>query len=400
MGPAGVPKSNGREPIIAETPVPLKAAAGGRPSVAPLRAAVYNARGPPMTSKPFLSVLAAAALFGAATPLAKLLLGELHPIALAGLLYTGAFLGLAAYRLAERTLLRSRRAAAAGETRLGRRDLAWLAGAVLAGGIAAPILLLLGLARTSGFAASLLLNFEAAATAVLAVAFFGEHAGRTVWGALALMTAGGVLLSWNPGGGRLEPVGPLLILAAMIAWGLDNNLTRRISERDPVTIAMIKGLVSGAVSLALAFALGRGFAPGPAAAGGLAVGALGYGLSLVLFIKGLKGLGALRTGALFGLAPFVGALAAVLVLRDRVGLSTAAAGLLMAGAAVLVAREKHIHAHHHAPTRHTHAHAHDDLHHLHRHEADVRGTHVHEHVHPEMDHAHRHWPDGGHRHGH
>jgi drug/metabolite transporter (DMT)-like permease len=354
-----------------------------------------------MTERPLLAVLAAAALFGASTPLAKLLLGELHPIALAGLLYAGAFLGLAAYRFAERIFLRSEHGAErGGEAPLGRNDLGWLAGAVLAGGIAAPILLMLGLARTSGFAASLLLNFEAAATAVLAVAFFGEHAGRTVCGALALMTVGGALLSWSPGGGRLEPLGPLLVLAAMFGWGLDNNLTRRISGKDPVAIAMIKGLVSGAVSLALAFGLGRGFEAGPAAAAGLVVGAFGYGLSLVLFIRGLKGLGALRTGALFGLAPFVGALVSVLVLRDRVGGSTAAAGLLMAGAAVLIAREKHVHAHPHPRVVHTHAHAHDDLHHLHGHGEDVGGAHVHEHVHPEMDHVHGHRPDGEHRHGH
>lgn len=330
-----------------------------------------------MTERPLLAVLAAAALFGASTPLAKLLLGELHPIALAGLLYAGAFIGLAAYRLCERTLLRSGRGAErSGELPLERRDLGWLAGAILAGGLAAPILLLLGLARTSGFAASLLLNFEAAATAVLAVAFFGEQAGRSVWGALALMTGGGVLLSWNPGGGRLEPVGPLLVLAAMVGWGLDNNLTRRISEKDAVAIAMIKGLVSGLVSLALAFALGHGFAPGPAALGGLVVGAFGYGLSLVLFIRGLKSLGALRTGALFGSAPFIGALVSVLVLGNRVEWAMAAAGLLMAGAAVLIAREKHVHAHHHP-----------------------RVVHAHGHAHPEMDHVHGHWPDGEHRHG-
>ena len=346
-----------------------------------------------MKAGPVLSVLAAAFLFGLSAPLAKLLLGRADPVALAALLYAGVFLGPAAYRVAAGRF-RGRGAP------LGRRDLPWLAGAVLSGGIAAPILLMLGLGRVSGLTGSLLLNFEAAATALIAVLLFKENAGGRVWAALALMTAGGALLSWVPGEGRLEVAGPLLVLAAMAGWGLDNNLTRQISGKDPVTIAMVKGLVSGAVSLTLAFSLGRGFPPGLPAAAGLAVGAVGYGLSLVLFIKGLKGLGAFRTGALFSVAPFAGAAASVIILGDRVGPGLAAAGLLMAAGVALVVREKHVHAHHHGRTVHAHAHVHTDLHHLHGHDGDVREPHGHAHVHEEMDHAHGHWPDGDHRHGH
>jgi len=352
-----------------------------------------------MTLSPLASVALSAVLFGMSTPLAKLLLGGVHPVALAGLLYAGVFLGLGACRLAGR--LARRGSCAPGEGReapLGRRDAPWLAGAVLAGGVAAPILLMLGLSRTSGLAASLLLNFEAAATALVAVWIFRESAGRRVWAALALMTAGGVLLSWDPGQGRLEAAGPLLILAAMAGWGLDNNLTRQISDKDPVQIAMIKGLVAGAVSLGLAFSIGRGFALGLWILGGLAVGAVCYGLSLVLFIRGLKGLGAFRTGALFSLAPFAGALASVVLLGDRVGPATAAAGLLMAAAVALVVFERHAHAHHHDRLVHSHRHVHSDLHHGHAHEGAVREAHAHEHVHEEMDHVHGHWPDTHHRH--
>jgi drug/metabolite transporter (DMT)-like permease len=351
--------------------------------------------------KPHFAVLSSAILFGVGTPLAKLLLGEIHPVALAGLLYAGVFLGLGAYWGAlECKRIRGRSPKTSREALLERRDLPWLAGAILAGGIVAPICLMIGLNHVSGFTGSLLLNFEAVATALIAVLLFKENAGRGVWAALALMTAGGVLLSWNSGGGRLEATGPLLILAAMAGWGLDNNLTRQISDKNPLQIAIIKGLFSGAASLTLAFVLGKGIAFELPVVGGLAVGALCYGLSLVLFIKGLKGLGAFRTGALFSLAPFAGALASVLVLGDRVRPTMAAAGLLMAAAVALVVREKHVHAHHHDRLTHAHAHVHSDLHHDHPHELAVREPHTHQHLHEEMDHVHGHWPDSGHRHGH
>jgi drug/metabolite transporter (DMT)-like permease len=354
-----------------------------------------------MNVRPLVAVLASAVLFGASTPLAKLLLGGIPPVALAGLLYAGAFLGLAVYRgAAGFARRRSRSQGSAGEAPLEKRDLPWLAGAILSGGIGAPILLMLGLSRVTGFAGSLLLNFEAAATALIAVLLFRENAGRRVWAALALMTAGGVLLSWNSGQGRLELAGPLLVLAAMAGWGLDNNLTRQISDKDPVQIAMVKGLVSGVFSLGLAFALGQGVSPELPVLAGLAVGALGYGLSLALFIKGLKGLGAFRAGALFSIAPFAAALASILVLGDRVRPGLTAAGLLMAAAVVLVVREKHAHAHHHDRMTHSHAHVHSDLHHDHAHEGDVREPHLHGHVHEETDHFHGHWPDSDHRHGH
>ncbi|MBM3306258.1 MAG: EamA family transporter [Candidatus Aminicenantes bacterium] len=352
-----------------------------------------------MALSPLAAVALSAALFGISTPLAKLLLGDIHPIALAGLLYAGVFLGLGACRVAGRFMNRGSRAPGdSREAPLGRRDLPWLAGAILAGGVFAPICLMLGLSRTSGFAASLLINFEAAATALVAVFLFRESAGRRVWFALALMTAGGALLSWDPGRGRLELTGPLLVLAAMAGWGLDNNLTRQISDKDPVQIAMAKGLVAGAVALGLAFSLGRGFALGPPVAAGLAVGAVCYGLSLVLFIKALKGLGAFRTGALFSLGPFVGALASIALLGDRVGPLTAAAGLLMAGAVALVILEEHTHAHHHDRLVHSHAHVHSDLHHGHAQGDKAGEPHAHEHVHEELDHVHGHWPDTHHRH--
>ena len=353
-----------------------------------------------MNLKPVVAVLLSAALFGVSTPLAKLLLGDVRPVALAGLLYLGVFLGLSAYSVTRRVIGPQRGSPGGREARLEKKDLPWLAGAVLAGGIVGPVCLLEGLSRISGFSASLLLNFEGLATALIAVFLFGENAGRRTWLALALMTAAGVMLAWNPGQGRFSLTGPILILVAMIGWGLDNNLTRHISDKDPVAIARIKGLVAGAASTAAAFILGQGFRLGPAAAYGLVIGAVCYGLSLVLFIRALKGLGAFRTGAFFSLGPFAGSLASLVLLRDAVRWPMAAAGTLMAVAVALIAGERHIHTHRHERMTHAHSHTHGDLHHRHPHDGPVQEPHTHEHVHEGTEHAHGHWPDTHHRHGH
>jgi drug/metabolite transporter (DMT)-like permease len=186
----------------------------------------------------------------------------------------------------------------------------------------------------------------------------------------------------------------------MAFWGLDNNLTRRISDKDPVQIAGIKGLAAGAVSTSAAFVLGRGLRLDWTVAYGLAVGAVCYGLSLVLFVRALKGLGAFRTGAFFSIAPFVGSLASLAILRDRVGWPMAAAGLLMLAGVALIIGERHVHPHRHSRVVHAHSHSHGDLHHAHRHSGPVDEPHAHEHAHEETLHIHGHWPDTHHRHGH
>ncbi len=350
-----------------------------------------------MNIKPVPAVLIAAVLFGVSTPLAKILLGDMAPVALAGSLYLGVFAGLSLTTVL--TKLRGGTGSAR-EASLEKKDIPWLAGAVLAGGVAGPIALLAGLSRISGFSASLLLNFEAVATAAIAVLVFRENAGSRLWTALALMTAAGVLLSWNTAQGRISPEGPVLVVLAMLCWGIDNNLTRHISDKDPVQIARIKGLAAGIVSTAAAFAIGHGFRPGAAAAYGLLVGAVCYGLSLVLFVRALKGLGAFRTGVYFGFAPFIGSLASIVLLGDRVRWSSAAAGALMLGGVLLLGTEKHGHAHRHPRTVHAHAHSHGDLHHGHAHSGPVTEPHSHEHTHDEVTHIHGHWPDTHHRHGH
>ena len=259
---------------------------------------------------------------------------------------------------------------------------------------------MLGLERTSGASASLLLNLEGLATALIAVLLFREPAGRRTWAALAAMTAAGLLTTWDPGSGRFEASGPLLVLVAMVSWGLDNNLTRNISDKDPVLIAGIKGVAAGAFSLGLAAAAGERTPIGLPAVSALAVGAVCYGFSLVLFIGSLRRLGAFRTGTFFGLAPFVGAAVALPILGESAHWTLGPAATLMAVGVFLIAGEKHAHAHRHPPLTHTHPHVHTDLHHDHPHPGNPGLSHSHSHKHPETEHMHGHWPDVHHRHGH
>ena len=348
-----------------------------------------------MDKKPFLYIFISAALFGVSSPVAKLLLKDISPIALAGLLYLGAFLGLFLY-----SLLTSRITPVTEGEKLRKKDFHWLAGAIAAGGVMAPICQMLGLNLISGFSVSLLLNLEGVTTAVIAVLFFRENSGRRLWLAVLCMTAAGVFLSWSPEQGTFNVVGPLLILLAVVSWGIDNNLTRRISDKSPIQITYIKGLVGGIISLSVALVLGKAITFDIAILFALLLGSLSYGLSLVFFIKALKGLGSSRTGAFFSLGPFIGALVSIVVLRDWVGWIMVPAFLLMALGIWLIVGERHAHAHVHAAVTHTHSHKHDDMHHLHWHPEPIKGLHSHEHVHAELSHVHSHWPDIDHRHAH
>jgi len=350
-----------------------------------------------VNKRPSIYVIISAILFGLSTPISKLLIKEISPLALAGLLYLGAFLGLAVYSIGKKII------GAKNESRsspLRQKDLGWLAGATAAGGILAPICLLFGLAKISGYAASLLLNMEGVATALIAVGIFKENAGRKIWLALAFMTCAGIFLSWDPGQNKFALTGSLLVLAAMICWGIDNNFTRNIADKDPVQIARIKGLVAGTFSLALAFLLGTKVPFGKTFIFGLALGALSYGLSLVLYINSLRGLGAFRAGAFFSFAPFVGALASLLVLPEPAKWIMIPGALFMILGVFLIINEKHEHHHRHERLVHAHAHGHGDGHHFHRHEGPGDDPHAHEHTHEEMDHIHGHCPDIHHRHEH
>ena len=350
-----------------------------------------------MDRRPVLFVITAATLYGVGLPLTKVLLGHFSPLAMAGLLYCGAFLGLGLYYLPACLIGRKTKNT---EGRLTRDDAPWLAGSVLTGGFLAPILLMAGLNLSSGYSGSLLSNLEGVATAVIAVAVFHESTGRRLWLAMGLMTLGAVLLSWNGGEGKFEPSGPVLIVLSMVCWGLDNNLTRQIAARDPLQIALVKSLVAGTVPISIVMFLGGHIPWDITLVHALAVGAFGYGASLVFFILALNRIGASRTAALFGLAPFVGAVVSLLVLREWLGWVMVPAALLMALGAWLIVAETHRHAHRHDPAEHAHAHTHADGHHEHPHEGALAGPHAHDHVHPEVVHEHGHYPDDHHRHGH
>ena len=341
-----------------------------------------------------LLALASAALFGASTPLAKRLLEDISPLRLAGLLYLGSGVALALLWAALRL------AGARSEARLERRDLPWLAAATLCGGVAAPWLLLTGLQGLSGASASLLLNLEGVLTVALAAIAFREAVGPRIWVGALVMLAGASVLSWSPDA-ALGISGPaLFIVAACLLWAADNNFTRPIAGADPMAIACIKGLTAGSVNLALAAATGAEVPGGWSSAAALSVGAAGYGASLVLYVIALRHLGAARTAAHFGAAPFIGAVLAVPLLGDAVDLRLAAGFVLMLAATWTLLREAHGHQHTHAPLEHAHRHVHDE-HHRHEHRGgEGPEPHAHAHRHEPLRHTHPHFPDLHHRHRH
>jgi drug/metabolite transporter (DMT)-like permease len=350
-----------------------------------------------MDRRPVLAVVIAAVLYGVGLPLTKALLKDIPPVAMAGLLYLGAFIGLGMYYGAARA---ARGKPNDASFNLSRRDAPWLAGSVFTGGFLAPILLMLGLNLATGFSASLLSNLEGVATAVIAVLLFREYTGRRLWLALACVTAGAVILSWNGGEGKFEAAGPILIVLSMFCWGFDNNFTRQIADRDPLQIALVKSLVAGTVPIAISLLQGWRLPAGITLVYALVVGAFGYGGSLVFFILALRGIGASRTGALFGIAPFVGAVVSLIILHEWLGwVMLPAAGLMALGAWLIVA-ETHGHEHRHEAVEHAHIHGHDDGHHAHDHDGPGGTPHAHLHRHDETSHCHDHFQDDNHRHGH
>lgn len=340
--------------------------------------------------------ISSAVLFGASTPFAKLLLGGgLSPWLLAGLLYLGSGIGLGLVHLGQRM-----RRTGAAEASLTRADLPWLGLVVLTGGAIAPVLLMFGLTSTPASSAALLLNLEGLATLVIAWLVFHESVDRRLLlGALAIL-AGAVLLSWQGGPSGLG-IGALAIAGACLAWGIDNNLTRKLSAADPVQIAMVKGLVAGSVNLMLAIGTGASWPTTLQLAAAALVGFLGYGVSLVLFVLALRHLGAARTGAYFSTAPFLGAVLAIGMFGEPLTLRLVIAGGLMALGLYLHLAEVHEHDHIHEELEHDHLHFHD-AHHQHSHEVgDPAGEpHAHAHRHRPMVHRHPHFPDLHHRHRH
>jgi drug/metabolite transporter (DMT)-like permease len=334
----------------------------------------------------------AAFTFGLGMPFAKVLLPSSSPALLAGLLYLGAGLSLTAFRLANRRT-------APREAPLRVRDWPFVAGIVTCGGILAPVLMLKGLRRLPAVTSSLLLNLEAPLTILLAVIVFAEHLGRRGAAAAALIIGGGALLGFPFGSFGIDITGALLLSAACLGWAIDNNLTQRLSLRDPVALTQLKTLAAGTFNLVLALATGATL-PGPSILlPALLLGAVSYGLSLVFALYGMRYIGAAREAAWFATAPFFGAVAATAILHETIRLSDLSAGGFMAAGMVLLLREHHSHVHRHEALDHEHLHVHDE-HHQHSHESEVHEPHSHLHRHAALVHDHPHGSDEHHRHVH
>lgn len=342
------------------------------------------------------AALGAAVLFGLSAPLAKLLLADTRPLCLAGLLYLGAGLGLVLLSIVF-PRLRSR----SSETPLRRADIGLLVSIIAAGGVLGPLLMLTGLSRVSGLVGSLALNLEAPFTILLAVLVFREHLSLRAAGAAAVILLGVAILSSGGGGSASDVLGVAAIAGACLSWAVDNNLTQRLSLRDPLAVARTKSLGAGAASLALALTLGERLPPTTHVAPALLLGFASYGLSLVLAVEAMRLLGAAREAALFAVAPFAGALAAVPILGDRLGAREGVAMLVLAFGVVALLREEHGHLHTHAVLEHEHGHVHDE-HHEHAHSPGdpIGEPHAHVHRHDPISHGHVHSSDVHHRHGH
>ena len=336
-----------------------------------------------------LQALLAALFFGASAPLSKLLLGEVPPVLMAAFLYLGSGTGISLIKLSQRITSNQK------EAGIRRPDVGWLAGAIITGGIIAPIILMISLQHTAASTASLLLNFEGVATTLIALFFFRESISRRAIAAILAITLASIFLSTNPQSTNFRfSLGALGILLACTLWGLDNNFTRNISAKDPLTIVAWKGLVAGTFSLFLGLFLGQQLPALRSIVSILLLGFISYGLSTMLFIYSMRGLGASRTSALYGTAPLAGVILSILIFHDPITLSFIVAAILMVAGAFMLSSEEHAHFHIHQPIVHDHRHIHDEFH---DHDT-VNVTHSHEHEHPRTEHEHGHMPDIHHRH--
>jgi drug/metabolite transporter (DMT)-like permease len=338
--------------------------------------------------------LASALLFGASTPVSKLLLPEVGPLMLAALLYLGAAALIGLFRLSR--FLRARPSA---EARLRGSDAPVLCAMIGFGGVLGPVLMLLGPTRISALAGSLLLNLEAVFTILIAVLFFREHLGLSGATAAVIIIVGAALVGFQPGALRGDTVGVLAIVGACLSWAIDNNLSQRLSVRDPVAVAQFKTAGAGATTMMLALLTGYALPAPLFMAGSMALGGLSYGMSLICVMLAFRHLGAAREAAWFSTAPFMGAALSIAIFGvipnapELVGILAMVAGVL------LLVRERHGHFHTHARIEHDHAHVHDEHHH-HAHDGPVIEPHSHAHRHASITHDHPHVSDVHHRHRH
>jgi drug/metabolite transporter (DMT)-like permease len=340
-----------------------------------------------------LQALLAALFFGASAPILKLLLGDIDPIFLAAFLYLGSGTGIALIKGVQKIRNPNQQV----EAKITRADLPWLAGAIISGGIAAPIVLMLSLDHTPASTASLLLNFEGVATTLIAMLVFKEAISRRAWIAIFVITLASIFLTANFTSGFGMSFGAVGIVLACVLWGVDNNFTRNISGKDPLVIVAWKGIIAGAFSFILAYLLGNKFPSTITILETMLIGWICYGLSTLLFIRSMRGLGAARTSALYGTAPLAGVVLSIFMFSEIPSALFVVAGFLMLGGAYLLVNEEHVHYHVHPMMNHDHAHSHADADHAHD---SSPGMHSHAHEHSEAEHEHDHTPDIHHRHAH
>lgn len=340
----------------------------------------------------FFAILAAV-LYGISSPLAKLLLEEIEPTLMAALLYLGAGFGMLAIHFLKRLSKHE-----VVEARLTRNELPFTLGMIVLD-IAAPIFLMFALTFTTAANVSLLNNFEIVATAMIALIVFKEAIGRRVWLAIILITLASILLTFEDSSFNFS-IGSVFVLLACISWGLENNLTRKLSLKDPVQIVILKGLGSGTGALMIAFFTGVSQINFIYAAIAMLLGFVAFGLSIYFYILAQRTLGAARTSAYYAIAPFVGVLISIIIFGQPLTWSFLTACLLMIIGAYFAAAEQHRHRHIHVETAHEHRHTHQDGHHTHNHAAGDKFEHSHVHQHEQVEHSHKHTPDTHHTHSH
>ena len=348
---------------------------------------------------PIMMALLASLLFGASAPITKILLGQIEPIPLASLLYLGSGLGLLIFQIVNFIIKKQ----VINEAPLKKKDFLWLLGAIITGGIIAPIILLSSLKITPASTASLLLNFEGVATTIIAIIFFKENTGKQILIAVALIAIASIVLSWDFSNQWGFSIGSLGIILACFCWGIDNNFTRNISSKNPFSIVTIKGIISGLFSLILSTILKNQMSNLKVIIIAMIIGFFCYGLSIVLFVFAMRDLGSTRTSALFGTAPFIGSILSFILLGDIPnGMFFISLPIMIIGA-VLLLKEEHQHKHIHEIIQHEHKHNHNDGHHNHEHPGEkmnINGYHSHLHTHKLIEHSHPHSPDIRHRHAH
>lgn len=336
----------------------------------------------------------AALLYGISSPVSKVLLVEIPPTLMAALLYLGAGIGMLSINLF-RVLTKREQL----EARMTVKEIPYVVGMIVLD-IAAPILLMVGLTKTTASNASLLNNFEIVATSLIALFIFKETIGKRMWLAIVLITISSMILSMSDASSLSFSLGSIFVLLACISWGFENNCTRMLSLKDPLQIVVVKGFGSGLGSLIISFAIHESSYNWLYVSYTLLLGFVAYGMSIFLYIKAQRELGAARTSAFYATAPFIGVIISWIVLREPITTKFTIAFMIMLIGTYFAVSEDHKHSHVHSMETHDHKHNHHDEHHNHTHDYEINGEHSHEHTHGKIEHSHAHLPDLHHRHSH